>query len=117
MLDDLLTQIESTGLHRLVLNYPQLTPMLALSRHPIGQRLLQKIKASNAVNPFHLTNHEVRILRLLSADHSSDEIARQLNISVATVRTHVRHIYTKLDVHNRSDAIRTARAAGVLDAA
>jgi predicted ArsR family transcriptional regulator len=42
------------------------------------------------------------------------EIADQLHLSVNTVRTHMRHLYDKLDVHQRHDAIERARALGLL---
>jgi LuxR family maltose regulon positive regulatory protein len=64
-----------------------------------------------------LSNHEVRILRRLADGRSTDEIAADLTISVATVRTHLRNIFTKMNVHQRSDAINVARTAGLLDAA
>ena len=45
------------------------------------------------------------------------EIADQLHLSVNTIRTHMRHVYDKLDVHQRHDAIARARALGLLAAA
>ena len=120
LLDELLVQVESTGLHRYVLNYPQLEPLLCLSRMPIAGLLVQRMRAaaaSEAATPFNLSNHEVRILRRLADGRSTDEIAADLTISVATVRTHLRNIFTKMNVHQRSDAINVARTAGLLDAA
>lgn len=49
-----------------------------------------------------LTEREYEVLRLLvKTDLSSTEIARQLTVAVSTVRTHIRSIYTKVDVQNR----------------
>lgn len=120
LLDELLVQVESTGLHRYVLNYPQLEPLLCLSSMPIAAVLVQRMRAAAAsenATPFNLSDHQVRILRRLADGRSTDEIAADLTISVATVRTHLRNIYAKMNVHQRSDAISVARTAGILDAA
>jgi LuxR family transcriptional regulator, maltose regulon positive regulatory protein len=42
------------------------------------------------------------------------EIARELSVSVTTVRTHIRHLFAKLGVHRRSEAVARARALGLL---
>jgi two-component system nitrate/nitrite response regulator NarL len=41
------------------------------------------------------------------------QIATDLTISADTVRTHIRNIFAKLDVHSRLEAVRVARAAGL----
>jgi LuxR family transcriptional regulator, maltose regulon positive regulatory protein len=61
-----------------------------------------------------LTEGETRILRYLPSNLSSREIADELFVSSNTVRTHLRHLYRKLDVHTRSQAIARARALGLL---
>ena len=57
---------------------------------------------------------EIRVLRYLPTNLSLSEIANQLYISHNTVRTHVRHLHTKLGTHRRSDTVARARALGLL---
>jgi LuxR family maltose regulon positive regulatory protein len=45
---------------------------------------------------------------------SAPEIARELSLSVHTVRTHVRHLFAKLGVHGRAEAVERARGLGLL---
>jgi DNA-binding CsgD family transcriptional regulator len=61
-----------------------------------------------------LTDGEIRVLRYLPTHLTAPEIARQLFLSVHTVTTHMRHIYAKLGVHRRHEAVDRARALGLL---
>jgi ATP/maltotriose-dependent transcriptional regulator MalT len=61
-----------------------------------------------------LTEGETRVLRYLPSNLSSPEIAGELYLSCNTVRTHLRQIYRKLDVHTRSQAVARADALGLL---
>jgi DNA-binding CsgD family transcriptional regulator len=61
-----------------------------------------------------LTEGETRVLRYLPSHLSAQEIADELYVSSNTVKTHQRHLYRKLDVHTRSQAIARARALGLL---
>lgn len=53
-----------------------------------------------------LSSRELEVLRLLASDLDGPGIARQLSVSLATVRTHTQHIYAKLGVNNRRAAVR-----------
>ena len=64
---------------------------------PTGQRL---------VDP--LTERELQVLRLLASDLDGPDIARELVVSLNTLRTHTRNIYAKLGVNNRRAAVRRA---------
>jgi DNA-binding CsgD family transcriptional regulator len=64
--------------------------------------------------PEPLSQAEARVLRLLPTSLSAPEIARELYVSVNTVRTHMRHLYDKLGAHRRLEAINRARALGLL---
>jgi LuxR family maltose regulon positive regulatory protein len=55
-----------------------------------------------------LSSRELDVLRLLGSDLDGPAIARYLNVSLPTVRTHTQRIYTKLGVNNRRAAVRRA---------
>jgi LuxR family maltose regulon positive regulatory protein len=61
-----------------------------------------------------LSKSEIRMLRYLATNLSTPEIARELSLSVHTVRTHVRHLFAKLGAHGRTEAVAQARALGLL---
>jgi LuxR family transcriptional regulator, maltose regulon positive regulatory protein len=55
-----------------------------------------------------LSERELEVLRLLRTDLTGPEIARELVVSLNTMRTHTKNIYSKLGVDNRRAAIRRA---------
>jgi LuxR family transcriptional regulator, maltose regulon positive regulatory protein len=61
-----------------------------------------------------LTKRELEVLRLLRTDLSGPEIARELFLSLNTVRTHNKHIFSKLEVSSRPEAVRRAQERGLL---
>jgi LuxR family maltose regulon positive regulatory protein len=61
-----------------------------------------------------LSESELHVLRYLPSHLGAPEIASEMFLSVHTIKTHMRHIYAKLDVHNRADAVRQARDLGLL---
>ena len=61
-----------------------------------------------------LSQSEIRVLRYMPTNLSMPEIARELSLSVHTVRTHVRHLFAKLGAHGRTEAVARARALGLL---
>lgn len=61
-----------------------------------------------------LTDRETEVLRLLATGAANREIARTLFVTEATVKSHLAHIFTKLDVDSRSRAIHVAREAGLI---
>ena len=61
-----------------------------------------------------LSDRELEVLRLLATELTGPEIARHLFVSVNTLRTHSKHIFTKLDVNTRQAAVRRATELGLL---
>jgi DNA-binding NarL/FixJ family response regulator len=66
---------------------------------------LLRRNAPSAGSPAELNPREVRLLKLLSEGYSYQSAADTLGVSVNTVRTYVRSIYEKLQVHTRSEAV------------
>ena len=63
-----------------------------------------------------LSPGELRVLRYLPTNLSRPEIAGELSVSLNTVGTHLRSIYAKLQVSDRSSAVRRARELRLLAA-
>lgn len=61
-----------------------------------------------------LTDREIEVLRLLAQGSANKEIARALFVTEATVKSHLAHIFTKLDVDSRSRAVHVARETGLI---
>jgi LuxR family maltose regulon positive regulatory protein len=61
-----------------------------------------------------LSDRELDVLRLLSTDLSGPEIAEELMVSVNTVKTHLKNIYSKLDAHSRYEAVERAKQLDLL---
>jgi LuxR family maltose regulon positive regulatory protein len=61
-----------------------------------------------------LSESELRVLRYLPTNLHATEIASELFVSENTIRTHMRHLYAKLGVHRRADAVRRGRDLGLL---
>ena len=84
-----------------------------------GVRLMNAVRMQAACYPAFLqpplphgealTAAELQVLRLICADKSNAEIGAILNIKLPTVKTHVRHILTKLNVSRRSEAKTAAK--------
>jgi NarL family two-component system response regulator LiaR len=87
-------------------------PSLAPS---IAQKVLKELRHPSArpPTPDPLTDREMEVLRLVAKGLTNPEIARQLVITEATVRTHVSHILSKLHLANRVQATLYALQEGI----
>ena len=65
------------------------------------------------VQPLSTREHEV--LTLMAAGHPNKAIAEELFITVDTVKRHISHVFDKLGVGNRTQAVARARDLGLLD--
>jgi DNA-binding NarL/FixJ family response regulator len=74
--------------------------------------LFREIKPPKEAD-YGLTPHEVRLLRMLVEGHSYKTAAAELHVSVNTIKFHLRHIYDKLQVHTKSEAVAKALRHGL----
>ena len=80
--------------------------LLALLRPHLNE-LYQQLAHHRQPAPT-LTPRQWDLLRLLASGHSNAEIARELVVSIGTVRKHLENVYTRLEVTNRTAAIAKA---------
>ncbi len=76
----------------------------------IASRLLDRVRAPRVS----LSGREIEVLELVAAGRSNSEIAEQLFIGETTVKSHLAHIFSKLDVSSRTGAVSAARRKGIL---
>ncbi|MEW5872920.1 MAG: LuxR C-terminal-related transcriptional regulator [Chloroflexota bacterium] len=90
---------QSAYITRLLSADAPLQPLSTPSRQPLFEALSQR---------------ELEVLRLLAAGLSNQQIAAQLVVAPSTVKTHINHLYRKLDVSSRTQATARARQLGLL---
>jgi two-component system, NarL family, response regulator LiaR len=82
----------------------------AVSRD-MTRRLIERFRetsnGSSGLRPIKspLTAREWEVIELLKSDRSPDDVARTLVLSTETVRSHIKNVMRKLDVHSRADAV------------
>jgi LuxR family maltose regulon positive regulatory protein len=121
--------LELTEQDGMILQFMLVPVRELLERHPRHQtahaallaRILDVLQGpaperTRATTPLRdgLSEAELRVMRYLPSNLKATEIAAELYVSANTVRTHLRHIYAKLDAHNRSEAVARARDLGLL---
>ncbi len=79
----------------------------------LAQRTTQSAVSKSEPMREPLTEAELRVLRLLPTNLSKREIGDELYLSVQTIKTHVKHLYAKLDAHSRREAVERARELGL----
>jgi DNA-binding CsgD family transcriptional regulator len=100
-LDEIARQRTAAELKRIV-------DELARSTPSVEAKGATRSRTSGAVP--RLTPRELEVLAALSSGRSTEEIARSLGITTATVRSHVKNIFTKLGAHSRVEAVLLALA-------
>jgi LuxR family maltose regulon positive regulatory protein len=81
-------------------------------KHDDEADMVRSQAAQALIDP--LSARELEVLRLLAAGLSNPEIARELYIATSTVRSHVKNIFGKLNVHKRWDAVQRAEELALL---
>lgn len=69
---------------------------------------------TSLISQLELSNRELEILGLLAQGHSNQEIAEKLFVSISTVKTHNQHLFEKLDVKRRIQAIEKAKRLNLI---
>lgn len=119
-----LEQGYAAGMRRLFLDEGQTLAGLLRSVVPIletqalrnyAQSLVQALVLEQASMPLAaLSRQEQQVLKLLAAGRSNPEIAQELVVSLNTIKTHLKHIYSKLGVRSRQEASAVAQRLGLL---
>jgi DNA-binding NarL/FixJ family response regulator len=85
----------------------------------IARKVLHYLRSENespkSDENFNLTQREIEILEAIVRDDTEYAISQDLNISQHTVRTHVKNIYKKLQVHSRGAVVKKAIEHNLLD--
>lgn len=76
----------------------------------IASRLLDRMRAPQVS----LSGREIEVLELVASGRSNTEVAQALFLSETTVKSHLAHIFSKLDVSSRTAAVSAARRKGIL---
>jgi LuxR family maltose regulon positive regulatory protein len=79
---------------------------------PAPSAVVSPVRPAVPLDP--LSRRELEVLRLLSTDLTGPEIAAELVVSVNTVKTHIKRIYSKLDAHSRYEAVTRAKDLSLL---
>ena len=86
----------------------------------IGSRFTVRLSANSfeknkpAVMTLGLTVKEIEVLELLALGGSNQDLAEQLHVSTSTIKSHLVHLYRKLDVSRRTQAVQRARTLKII---
>jgi DNA-binding NarL/FixJ family response regulator len=97
--EELFRAVEAAARGQAVLSPAVATRLMGRMRRPASEPLSQR---------------ELEVLELIAKGRTNREAAKQLFISEATVKTHLLHVYAKLDVNDRAAAVATAFSRGYL---
>ena len=67
------------------------------------------------INNIYLTSREIEVLRLVALGYNNNEVAKTMNFSIHTVKSHLENIYKKFGVHNKIQALIKAIQAGLIE--
>lgn len=81
----------------------------------LARTLLRRFQTAEASAQAVLTAREAEILALIAKGLNNRDAAQALGVSRGTVRTHLEHIYAKLDVSNRTEAVTEAIRRGIIE--
>ncbi|MCW4469518.1 response regulator transcription factor [Flavobacterium sp. MFBS3-15] len=113
----LLKEVKSGELHKGILETMEggaaMTPSIALKTLKLLRNPIENRNPAPA-NDVCLTSRETEVLEQLSKGLNYNQIATNLFISTGTVRKHIENIYSKLQVHNKMEAVEKARHNNII---
>lgn len=86
----------------------------AAGENILSPELLAKVMHTMRTASPKLTARELEVLKLLDTGKSNQEVAKELFVSLATVKTHIQNIFNKLDADSRAKALHVARERGII---
>mgnify|MGYP006160135613 CR=1 FL=1 len=76
----------------------------------IGEEAIAAAAVPELIRHSPLTRREWQVLSLIHAGQSNEQIAEHLNVAPTTIKTHIRSLYQKLAITQRSEAVQLARS-------
>jgi DNA-binding NarL/FixJ family response regulator len=86
--------------------------------HPsVTKKLINEFRrlSDDETGSFHISDRELEVLQLLAYGYTNKEIANKMSISLQTVKSHIIHIFRKLDASDRTDAVAKALRMGMVE--
>jgi DNA-binding NarL/FixJ family response regulator len=116
---DILSAVEAGASGYLLKDAPPHELIAAVRAASAGESALAPVIASRLLNRMRapqisLSSREIQVLELVAAGRSNTEVAAELFVSETTVKSHLAHIFSKLDVSSRTAAVSEARRQGIL---
>lgn len=116
---DILNAIEAGASGYLLKDAPPHELIAAVRAAAAGESALAPVIASRLLNRMRapqisLSSREIQVLDLVAAGRSNTEVAEKLFVSETTVKSHLAHIFSKLNVNSRTAAVSAARRQGIL---
>jgi len=116
---DILNAVEAGSSGYLLKDSPPHELIAAVRAAAAGESALAPVIASRLLNRMRtpqisLSSREIQVLELVAAGRSNTEVADELFISETTVKSHLAHIFSKLNVTSRTGAVSAARLQGIL---
>ena len=110
--EELLTAVRAVARGQVLLQASSAAQLLA-GLHAQEAPPSRDTSLSSEAEKLGLTARELEVVRLIAQGHSNTEIAAELFVSDATVKTHINHIFSKLGARDRSQVIVKARQLGL----
>lgn len=91
------------------------TQTVVVEKEIIVHRPKKFVLNQAALETLQLTKREYQILKLIVQGYNNADIARDLFLSLSTIKTHVSNLYSKMNVTNRYKAITLAKTMGIVE--